>query len=79
MTIGRPFEQGRAKTAAASIVRDYGAQALAYVYCESGPGRRSSVKLLSKDEATGSQLTWRSCRSCWENDNPQSGHSTDMR
>jgi hypothetical protein len=32
-------------------VRDYGAQALAYVYCETEPGRRSAAKLLSKDEA----------------------------
>ena len=34
-----------------SVVRDYGAQALVYVYCESEPGRRSAAKLLTKDEA----------------------------
>ena len=33
------------------IVRDYGGQALAYVYFEEEPGRRSAAKLLSKDEA----------------------------
>jgi len=32
-------------------VRDCGAQALAYVYCESEPGRRSAAKLLTRDEA----------------------------
>jgi hypothetical protein len=36
---------------ACSIVRDYGAQALAYVYYEEEPGRRSSAKLLTRDEA----------------------------
>jgi hypothetical protein len=33
------------------IVRDHGGQALAYVYYEEEPGRRSAAKLLSKDEA----------------------------
>jgi hypothetical protein len=33
------------------IVRDRGGQALAYVYFEDEPGRRSAAKLLSKDEA----------------------------
>jgi hypothetical protein len=33
------------------IVRDHNGQALAYVYFEDGPGRRSAAKLLSKDEA----------------------------
>jgi hypothetical protein len=32
-------------------VRDGGGQALAYVYCEDDPGRRSAAKLLTKDEA----------------------------
>jgi hypothetical protein len=32
-------------------VRDRGAQALAYVYFEEGPGRRSTAKLLTKDRA----------------------------
>jgi hypothetical protein len=31
-------------------VRDHGRQALAYVYFEDEPGRRSAAKLLSKDE-----------------------------
>ena len=33
------------------IVRDSAGQALAYVYYEDEPGRRSAAKLLSKDEA----------------------------
>jgi hypothetical protein len=32
-------------------VRDHSGQALAYVYFEDEPGRRSTAKLLSKDEA----------------------------
>ena len=37
--------------AACYVVRDHGGQALAYVYFEDEPGRRSAAKLLSKDEA----------------------------
>jgi endo-1,4-beta-D-glucanase Y len=33
------------------IVRDHNGQALAYVYFEEEPGRRSAAKLLSRDEA----------------------------
>jgi len=33
------------------IVRDNNKQALAYVYFEDEPGRRSAAKLLTKDEA----------------------------
>ena len=33
------------------IVRDHNGQALAYIYFEDEPGRRSAAKLLSKDEA----------------------------
>jgi hypothetical protein len=32
-------------------VRDYNNQALAYVYFEDEPGRRSAAKLLERDEA----------------------------
>jgi hypothetical protein len=33
------------------IVRDSNGQALAYVYCEDEPGRRSAAHLLIRDEA----------------------------
>jgi hypothetical protein len=33
------------------IVRDHNGQALAYVYFEDEPGRRSAARLLNKDEA----------------------------
>jgi hypothetical protein len=33
------------------VVRDHSGQALAYVYFEDEPGRRSAAKLLSKDKA----------------------------
>jgi hypothetical protein len=33
------------------IVRDSNGQAIAYVYCEDQPGRRSTAKLLTRDEA----------------------------
>jgi hypothetical protein len=33
------------------VVRDHEGQALAYVYYEDEPGRRSAAKLLMKDEA----------------------------
>jgi hypothetical protein len=36
---------------AAFVVRDHNGQQLAYVYYEEEPGRRSSAKLLTKDEA----------------------------
>jgi len=39
------------ETPACFIVRDANGQALAYVYYENEPGRRSAAKLLSHDEA----------------------------
>jgi hypothetical protein len=39
------------ETDACFIVRDAGGQALAYVYCEDDPGRRSADSLLTRDEA----------------------------
>ena len=33
------------------VARDHNGQALAYVYFEEDPGRRSAAKLLTKDEA----------------------------
>ena len=39
------------ESAACFIVRDGNRQALAYVYYENEPGRRSTAKLLTRDEA----------------------------
>lgn len=39
------------ETDACFIVRDHTGQALAYVYFEDEPGRRSAAKLLTRDEA----------------------------
>jgi hypothetical protein len=44
------------------VVKDGGGQKLAYVYYEEEPGRRSSAKLLTKDEARRIAANWRSCR-----------------
>jgi hypothetical protein len=39
------------ETAPCFIVRDANKQALAFVYCEDEPGRRTTGKLLTRDEA----------------------------
>jgi hypothetical protein len=39
------------ETAPCFIVRDHNGQALAFVYCEDEPARRSTGKLLTRDEA----------------------------
>jgi hypothetical protein len=46
------------------IVRDHNGQALAYVYFEDEPGRRTAAKLLTKDEARriALRLRWRELR-----------------
>ena len=52
------------ETAPCFIVRDHNGQALAFVYCEDEPGRRTTGKLFTRDEARASRpisLSWRSC------------------
>ena len=44
-------DAGMGKRRRRVIVRDRGGQALAYVYFEDGPGRRSAAKLVTRDEA----------------------------
>jgi hypothetical protein len=39
------------ETDACFIVKDHNGQALAFVYCEDEPGRRTTGKLLTRDEA----------------------------
>ena len=39
------------ETASCLIVRDHNGQALAFVYCEDDPGRRTTAKLVTQDEA----------------------------
>ena len=38
-------------TAPCFILRDHNGQALAFVYCEDEPGRRTTAKMLTRDEA----------------------------
>ena len=49
------------ETDACFIVRDASRQALAYVYCEEEPGRRSAAHLLTRDEARRLAATLPSC------------------
>ena len=46
-----PLPAAAEETDACFIVRDNTGQALAYVYFEDEPGRRSAAKLLTRDEA----------------------------
>jgi hypothetical protein len=46
-----PFPLVRRRARRLLRVRDHNGQQLAYVYFEDEPGRRSSAKLLTKDEA----------------------------
>ena len=52
------------ETAPCFIVRDHNGQALAFVYCEDEPGRRSTGKLLTRDEARRIAANIAKCRSC---------------
>ena len=52
------------ETDACFIVRDKNGQALAYVYFEGEPGRRSAARLFTRDEARASPPTSPSYRSC---------------
>jgi hypothetical protein len=52
------------ETAACFIVRDGDKQALAYVYFENEPGRRSSAKLLTRDEAFLIAVKSPNCPAC---------------
>jgi hypothetical protein len=47
----RRFSPTTEETAPCFIVRDHNGQALAFVYCEDEPGRRTTGKLLTRDEA----------------------------
>jgi hypothetical protein len=46
------------------IVRDRNGHALAYVYFEDEPGRRSAAHLMTRDRRGASPPTSPSCRSC---------------
>jgi len=46
------------------IVRDKNGQAIAYVYFEDEPGRRSAAHLMTSDEARPIAATSPSCQSC---------------
>ena len=49
--MSRPAARSVEETDACFIVRDANGQALAYVYFEDEPGRRSAARLLTRDEA----------------------------
>jgi hypothetical protein len=51
LAVSSEHHGNREETAPCFIVRDANGQALAFVYCEDEPGRRTTGKLLTRDEA----------------------------